>query len=395
MSKIVMPKHSANLEETIAVLKHYYEAGGWQGNAAYKETIKSIIGADQYSSSYTKKLQVTSYFGFTEWEDIKNSRSPRRITDSGRRFYEAIRDNSLDALYDEIMLALETVNFGRNNFGSPESDSDIQPPNLFIRAALDLGHLTYKEFAFIIECMAYKGIPYARALSEIRQRRLSKTAIVLIPEAGKFADPKPIMMLVRWGFLKEIEGGKIVVNPVMLERFKERLLSLQIANDFSEIETDDDTREQNSIQRASQASSMEIERARTKALNFTQGSKGKSIAKDSRISKAALVDARYECQIDASHKTFLTPRRVPYMEGHHLIPCTVKNSQEIMAKLGKNIDCLENIICVCPNCHRAVHFGDAKTKAQMIALMFSRQEAKLCAAGIHITLEELLSRYSW
>lgn len=65
MGKIVMPKNSALLNETESVLQIYYEAGTWIPNDEYKAKLKEMIGDDQYSSSYTKKAQITSYFGFT------------------------------------------------------------------------------------------------------------------------------------------------------------------------------------------------------------------------------------------------------------------------------------------------------------------------------------------
>ena len=60
-----MPKNSALLNEIEAVLKIYYEANDWIPNDVYKTRLKELIGDDQYSSSYTKKAQITSYFGFT------------------------------------------------------------------------------------------------------------------------------------------------------------------------------------------------------------------------------------------------------------------------------------------------------------------------------------------
>ena len=68
MGKIVMPKNSALLNEIESVLKIYYEANEWIPNNVYKTRLKALIGDDQYSSSYTKKAQITSYFGFTIWE---------------------------------------------------------------------------------------------------------------------------------------------------------------------------------------------------------------------------------------------------------------------------------------------------------------------------------------
>ena len=91
MGKIVMPKNSALLEEVEAVLDIYAEAGSWLSNDEYKIRLKEKIGDEQYASSYTKKAQITSYFGFTEWEDITNVRSLRRITERGKLFYHHIK----------------------------------------------------------------------------------------------------------------------------------------------------------------------------------------------------------------------------------------------------------------------------------------------------------------
>ena len=43
MGKIVMPKNSALLEEVEAVLKIYFEAGGWLSNDDYKTRLKASI----------------------------------------------------------------------------------------------------------------------------------------------------------------------------------------------------------------------------------------------------------------------------------------------------------------------------------------------------------------
>lgn len=63
MGKIVMPKNSALLNEIESVLKIYYEANGWLPNDEYKAKLKSMIGDDQYSSSYTKKLKSLHTLG--------------------------------------------------------------------------------------------------------------------------------------------------------------------------------------------------------------------------------------------------------------------------------------------------------------------------------------------
>lgn len=250
MGKIVMPKNSALLNEIEAVLKIYYEAGEWLGNDVYKAKLKQLIGDDQYSSSYTKKAQITSYFGFTEWQDIRNPQSLRRITDAGRKMYEALLAKDEAAIQEVLMTSLETVKFGRNNYGCPESNSDVEPPALFIRASLDLGYLTYREFAYLLWKLEDIGANYTDSLADIRQFR-TQGQVDLGEEAQKYTDCKPIMILVRWGFLSEdaeTSGGKhIVVAPAVKQRFDARLRNLKIYNidmDCADPHVDEDRTEE-------------------------------------------------------------------------------------------------------------------------------------------------------
>ena len=234
MGKIVMPKNSALLNEIESVLKIYYEANEWLPNDEYKAKLKSMIGDDQYSSSYTKKAQITSYFGFTIWEDIHNPQSKRRITDAGRKMYEAIAAEDTDAIQEVLMNSLETVKFGRDNYGCPESSSDVEPPSLYVRAILDMGYLTYREFAFLLWKLEDLGANYTDALAELKIMR-SKGTIELGEAANKYADCKPIMILVRWGFLAEDDsdtsGGKhIIIAPEVLSKYENRLRNLKIYN---------------------------------------------------------------------------------------------------------------------------------------------------------------------
>ena len=234
MGKIIMPKNSALLEEVEAALKIYYDANDWLSNDEYKRRLKEKIGDGQDESAYTKKMQITSYFGFTKWKDINDKRSLRRITESGRTFYEHIRDKNKDGILEDLMSSLETTTFGRGNYGCPDSDSDIEAPNVFARSIVELGYLTYREFAYLLWKIEDVGDTYTDALREVRQRRnQSKTDINV--EAQKYSDAKPIMVLVRWGFLAEDDddstGGKhIILSPTVESKYKNRIKNLKIYN---------------------------------------------------------------------------------------------------------------------------------------------------------------------
>ena len=156
---------------------------------------------------------------------------------------------------------------------------------------------------------------------------------------------------------------------------------------------DDDFGEQEEIQKAEPATQREIEGSADRELSFATGGQGQSVRKSMGISKAALAAANFKCLVDSEHKTFLTNQGKPYMEGHHLIPCTPANAKYFKEKHGKNIDCFENIVSLCPTCHRAVHFGNEKTRTGIVTRLHAMQEKKLNKAKIPITLEELLVLY--
>ena len=82
------------------------------------------------------------------------------------------------------------------------------------------------------------------------------------------------------------------------------------------------------------------------------------------------------------------------MEGHHLIPCTYSNAEYYWSNFKRNIDCVENIVCLCPTCHRRIHFGSKEEKEAIIKSLYKKQISSLKAIGLNISIEELLSLYN-
>ena len=131
----------------------------------------------------------------------------------------------------------------------------------------------------------------------------------------------------------------------------------------------------------------------TEEPEYADGNNCKVVKKNSRISKSVLVNSKYQCAADNTHTTFTTAKGVPYMEGHHLIPCTYRNAQNFWKTKGRNIDCVENIVCLCPTCHRKIHFGSSDEKRKLIKLLYEKQIEKLSDANIAISLNELYTYY--
>ncbi len=61
------------------------------------------------------------------------------------------------------------------------------------------------------------------------------------------------------------------------------------------------------------------------------------------------------CQINHEHITFIS-NETNYVEGHHIIPMFQQKNYEF------NLDDVDNIISLCPNCHREIHSADDKNK---------------------------------
>lgn len=236
MGKVVIPKNSASLDEVMGAMQIYYDAGDWLSNADFIERYKSkigIIGDDSDSSAYTKKTEIGAYYGYLEWKDIKKTTSPRRITPRGKEFVEHYNANDMDSVHEDIMKSLEEVSFGRDNYACRSCDSDIEPPALFLRAVIDLGYLTNTEFAYLVYRMEYEGRHYTEIIEKIRNIRESKSDMSIPSEAKKFADPKPILILERWGVLTSRQKARVKetsISTTFWKKYKDRLRNLKIYN---------------------------------------------------------------------------------------------------------------------------------------------------------------------
>jgi hypothetical protein len=173
----------------------------------------------------------------------------------------------------------------------------------------------------------------------------------------------------------------------------DKMIIAYLENYLEEKEIEDDAAFQEKIQRVDLTKGGRLKDTSSIEPDYSSGGGGEIVKKNSRISKQALDSADYKCAAGIEHKTFKTSRGVPYMEGHHLIPCTPSNAKYYWGKQNKNIDCEENVVCLCPTCHRRIHFGDKEEKMAIIKQLYEIQEPKLKRAGITITLQELLDLY--
>lgn len=105
------------------------------------------------------------------------------------------------------------------------------------------------------------------------------------------------------------------------------------------------------------------------------------------ISAYALKRANYLCELDASHKTFQQENSRNYVEGHHVIPMHAQEDFE------HSIDVPENIVALCPNCHRKVHLSNVETKNEIVHKLYKIIKSRKLSDRKIVISEDQLKKY--
>ncbi|PKE38758.1 HNH endonuclease [Macrococcoides caseolyticum] len=94
--------------------------------------------------------------------------------------------------------------------------------------------------------------------------------------------------------------------------------------------------------------------------------------------------ASYLCEYDNKHLTFENNfDNNPYIEAHHLIPMATQGLFQY------NIDFADNIICLCPNCHRRIHYGVKSDKSEMVQKFYKERHEKIEDYKVDIKYNDL------
>ena len=98
-----------------------------------------------------------------------------------------------------------------------------------------------------------------------------------------------------------------------------------------------------------------------------------------------LVSADFKCEIDARHETFIAEKTgKPYMESHHAIPMRQQ------PHFDNSLDVYANLICLCPICHRKIHYGIKSERIRIIEHLYHNRSERLAKSGIALSLQEFV-----
>lgn len=102
----------------------------------------------------------------------------------------------------------------------------------------------------------------------------------------------------------------------------------------------------------------------------------------------ALEMANFKCEVNPTHETFISAAsNKPYVEGHHLIPLSFQDQFE------HSIDIKENIVALCPNCHRLLHHGTNNEKERILFNLWTERKNLIFQRGIKVDTPTFLQFY--
>lgn len=105
--------------------------------------------------------------------------------------------------------------------------------------------------------------------------------------------------------------------------------------------------------------------------------------------KLALQNADYKCELNQEHMTFTRRTTLrQFMETHHFVPMEFQSDIEV------DLDVPENIVSLCPTCHKLLHLSKNDERLPKLERLFGLRKESLTARGIIITFEDIKKMYS-
>ena len=94
----------------------------------------------------------------------------------------------------------------------------------------------------------------------------------------------------------------------------------------------------------------------------------------------------YKCEVNDTYTAFIAASiNLPYMEGNHSIPM---NKHE---QFSVSLDVYANIVCLCPLCHRLLHYGTEKPKRMILNGLYEQRAQRLVNSGIVLSKDEFVN----
>ena len=107
--------------------------------------------------------------------------------------------------------------------------------------------------------------------------------------------------------------------------------------------------------------------------------------RSSIVRSQSVMLAGYTCEMNKEHLTFTVEKtKQQYMEGHHAMPMQQQSAFSL------SLDIPANIVCLCPICHRRIHYGLLDDREDMARQIYTSRKERLAASGIMLSQDEFV-----
>lgn len=105
----------------------------------------------------------------------------------------------------------------------------------------------------------------------------------------------------------------------------------------------------------------------------------------SNIIRNQVIEASgHQCEYDNSHISFIQEKnKLQYVEAHHIIPLKFQD------KFENSLDVYANVISLCPNCHRRIHYGLNNDVKNMLFKIYDGRITRYKNSGINISINDI------
>jgi 5-methylcytosine-specific restriction enzyme A len=108
--------------------------------------------------------------------------------------------------------------------------------------------------------------------------------------------------------------------------------------------------------------------------------------RDRNIALQRMELSGYVCEFNPQHGLFLSRfSKKPYLESHHLVPMALQQ------KFSRPLDTINNVFCLCPCCHRAVHHADEPLAREILGNLAQKRPI---LNDFDLTIPDLFSLYA-
>jgi hypothetical protein len=93
------------------------------------------------------------------------------------------------------------------------------------------------------------------------------------------------------------------------------------------------------------------------------------LLRNNSLREEVLKRSNYTCELCKKTNTFQDKENKWYFEAHHIIPFNINNQKSFSISL----DHMSNLVCLCPECHRKVHFSELKEQIQSLEMLLNKK----------------------